>query len=47
MVIADVFSNTLAQAELRADTIHPNAQGYRQMAIGMIAELKKSGLYKP
>ena len=45
-VIPDVFSNTLAQPELRADAIHPNAKGYRQMAAGIFTELKKNGLFK-
>ncbi|MBS1170282.1 MAG: arylesterase [Burkholderiaceae bacterium] len=44
-VIADVFSNVLAQADLRADAIHPNARGYREMAGGLLAALKKIGLY--
>jgi acyl-CoA thioesterase I len=45
-IIADVFSNTLAQSELRADTIHPNAKGYRHMATGILADLEKKGLFK-
>ncbi|MEA5098267.1 MAG: arylesterase [Burkholderiaceae bacterium] len=45
-VIADVFSNVLAQPELRADAIHPNARGYREMAAGILAELKKIGMVK-
>ncbi len=45
-VIAGVFSGVLSQTELRADTIHPNAKGYRVMAAGLFAELKKIGLYR-
>lgn len=44
-LIADVFSDVLLQADLRADAIHPNAKGYRQMAAGMAAWLKKHKLY--
>jgi acyl-CoA thioesterase-1 len=43
-VIADVFSDILGQPELCADQIHPNARGYRQMAAGIRAALKQSGL---
>ena len=43
-LIADVFSDVLANPALRADTIHPNATGYRQMADGILAQLKKLGL---
>lgn len=45
-VIGGVFSGVLAQADLRADPIHPNARGYRQMANGMVAEFKKNGLLR-
>lgn len=45
-VIGGVFSGVLAQADLRADQIHPNARGYRQMANGMVAEFKKNGLLR-
>ncbi|MDR3222064.1 MAG: GDSL-type esterase/lipase family protein [Candidatus Accumulibacter sp.] len=43
-VVADVFSDVLSQPELRADQIHPNAAGYRQMAAGIHAALKQLGL---
>ncbi|MDD2742602.1 MAG: arylesterase [Rhodocyclaceae bacterium] len=43
-LIADVFSDVLANPALRADTIHPNAAGYRRMTDGMLAQLKKLGL---
>ena len=43
-VIANVFSDILARPELCADKIHPNAQGYRQMASGIHAGLKSVGL---
>lgn len=43
-LIADVFAEILSRPELCADQIHPNAQGYRQMAEGFQSALKKLGL---
>ena len=43
-VIADVFSEILSRPELCADKIHPNFQGYQQMASGIYAGLKSIGL---
>ncbi|MBS1188585.1 MAG: arylesterase [Rhodocyclaceae bacterium] len=43
-VIEDVFSDILGHPELCADQIHPNARGYRQMADGLHAALKKTGI---
>jgi acyl-CoA hydrolase len=43
-IVADVFSDILSRPELCADKIHPNAQGYRQMASGIHAGLKNIGL---
>jgi acyl-CoA thioesterase-1 len=43
-VIADVFSDILSRPELCADKIHPNAQGYLQMASGIHDGLKGIGL---
>lgn len=45
-VIANVFTDVLSKSDLRADTIHPNAKGYRVMADGLFTELKKIGLYR-
>lgn len=42
-VIADVFAGILARPEWCADRIHPNAEGYRQMAAGIQRELLKLG----
>ena len=44
LLIPDVFSNVLGQPDLCADRIHPNAEGYRQMASGILAGLRVSGL---
>lgn len=43
-VIDDVFSDILGRPELCADQIHPNADGYRQMAAGIHAALSGMGL---
>ena len=42
-VIDQVFSEILSQPELRADQIHPNAEGYRRMASGIYDHLKQEG----
>ncbi len=42
-VIGQVFSEILSRPEFRADQIHPNAEGYRQMASGIYDYLKKEG----
>ena len=44
VLIPDVFSNVLGQPDLCADRIHPNAQGYRLMANGILSGLRTSGL---
>lgn len=43
-LIKDVFSDVLAQAQLRADQIHPNALGYQEMAEGIHLALRQFGL---
>lgn len=43
-VISGVFSDVLARPELCADRIHPNAEGYRYLAEGILAALKVFGL---
>lgn len=43
-VVSDVFSDILGRPELCADQLHPNAQGYQQMASGIQAYLRKLGL---
>ncbi len=43
-LISDVFSDVLARPEWCADRIHPNAEGYRQMAKGIFLALQQNGL---
>lgn len=43
-LIPGVFADVLARPEWRADAVHPNAEGYRQMAAGLHAALQKLGL---
>lgn len=42
-LVPDVFSSVLSEARLRADQIHPNADGYRQFADGIHTQLKSLG----
>ncbi len=44
LLIEDVFSKVLSDDSLRADQVHPNAQGYRQMAQGILQALASAGL---
>ena len=43
-VIGNVLSEVLSRPDLCADRIHPNAQGYHQMAAGVHSGLKHHGL---
>lgn len=43
-LVSDIFSDILAQPELCADQIHPNANGYQRMAAGIHAQLTQMGL---
>lgn len=43
-LIGEVFADILAQPELCADRIHPNARGYAQMAAGIHAALQTMGV---
>jgi acyl-CoA hydrolase len=43
-VVHDVFADILSDPALRADQIHPNAEGYRKMAAGIYARLREMGL---
>jgi acyl-CoA thioesterase-1 len=42
-LIADVFSDVLSERNLKADQIHPNAQGYAEVGKKMIESLKQLG----
>ena len=44
LLIGDVLSDILSDDRLRADEIHPNAQGYEQLALGVKAALSEAGL---
>lgn len=44
ILIPDVLSEILSDGDLRADQIHPNAAGYRQLAAGIKRVLASSGL---
>jgi acyl-CoA thioesterase-1 len=41
-----VLAEVLADPELKADPIHPNADGYRQLAAGIADQLRQAGLLK-
>lgn len=42
-LIPAVFARVLADPDLRADPVHPNAAGYRKLAEGIAAELARFG----
>lgn len=44
LLVEEVFSDVLSDASLRADRIHPNANGYRKLADGIATILSKAGL---
>jgi acyl-CoA thioesterase-1 len=43
-LVPNVMSGVLSTEALRSDRIHPNAQGYQQMADGIAQSLMKAGL---
>jgi len=43
-LVAGVLAAILSDAALKADPIHPNAEGYRQLAAGIADQLRRSGL---
>lgn len=45
LLVPEVFSRVLSDADLRADAIHPNAAGYRQLAEGIAEVLGDAGLF--
>ncbi len=47
LLVEDIFSEVLSDAALRADRIHPNAEGYRRLADGIAKALSDAGLLMP
>lgn len=47
LLINQVFARVLADPALRADPIHPNAQGYQALATGIGNALQQAGLLAP
>ncbi len=47
MLIDGVFSEVLSSSALRADPIHPNADGYRRFAAGVLQALDNAGFHPP
>lgn len=45
-LIAGVLAETLSDARLKADPVHPNGDGYRKLADGVAAQLRRAGLLK-
>lgn len=43
-LVPDVLSEVLSDEALRADQIHPNAAGYRQLAEGLLGQMRTLGL---
>lgn len=44
ILVPDVLSSILSDESLRADAIHPNAEGYAVLAEGIMAVLREAGL---
>ncbi len=44
-LVPDVFARVLSDPQLKADPIHPNADGYRQLAEGIATVLADTGLF--
>ena len=44
VLVADVFADVLSTPALRADAVHPNAEGYARLADGMARQLESAGL---
>lgn len=43
-LVENVFSEVISNPELRADKVHPNAQGYIAFTAGLLASLRAAGL---
>ncbi len=46
-LVSDVFSEVLSKRLLKSDQIHPNANGYTQVAVKMAAQLEALGYFRP
>ena len=46
-LVENTFSEVLSDDELRADRIHPNAEGYLRLAEGIAEQLTSAGLLNP
>ncbi|MEW6514129.1 MAG: GDSL-type esterase/lipase family protein [Pseudomonadota bacterium] len=46
-VIPDVLADVLSDDPLKADAIHPNGAGYKQLAEGIADALTRTGYYRP
>lgn len=44
LLIEDIFSDVLSDPALRADPIHPNAEGYHALANGIAEQMQSAGL---
>lgn len=42
-IVPDIFAQVLADRQLRADTVHPNARGYRLVAEAVHRTLRQTG----
>ncbi len=45
LLVEDLLSDILSEDELRADPIHPNAGGYRNLATGVADRLQEAGFW--
>ena len=45
-LVAGVLAAVLSDPALKADAIHPNADGYRKLAEGITEQLQATGLLK-
>lgn len=45
-IVHDVLSGVLSKNELKADAIHPNAEGYRKVAEGLAEALREQGFLR-
>lgn len=46
VLVEEVLADVLSDGQLRADPIHPNAEGYRQFTQGVLAHLARVGLVR-